>query len=188
MSRVRINLGSGKDIDENAVNLDRNPAPGVDVAADLRQLPFRSDSEDEVVASSVLEHMVSPYEALDEIHRVMNSSGTLFTRVPALGTHAAHADPTHVFLADLKSWRRIFKSYFKSVRVGSEGVKYRDNKVLVAINHLAVKALRFHELAQVWTFQCRGKLTTPVKDPQEWWINRDGSVSEFVEKERRIHQ
>jgi hypothetical protein len=121
--------------------------------------------------------MVSPYEALDEIYRVMNPSATLFARVPAIGTHAAHADPSHVFLADLKSWRMIFKSYFQSVRVRSEGVKYRDNKLLVAINHLAVKALRFHELAQVWTFQCRGKLKTPVKAPQEWWINRDGSVS-----------
>jgi Methyltransferase domain len=118
---------------------------------------FAADSLDEVIASSVLEHLYSPFPALDEIHRVMKTSARLLVRVPALGSRAAHRDHTHRFLNNLKGWREILGGYFEHVKVSSEGTRHRDNEVLTAINVLLVKVCRFHELAQVWTFRCSGK-------------------------------
>src|SRR5207244_3592830 len=84
-------------------------------------------------------HLRTPYDVLDEIHRTLAPAGRCTVRVPCLGTHAAHADPTHVFLADLKTWRQILAGYFEAVKVASEGVKNRDHKLLVAVNHVLVK-------------------------------------------------
>ena len=176
MKRLRLNLGCGREIDPNAVNVDRNPFPGVDLVCDIRQLPVGSRTVDEIVASSVLEHLLTPYPVLDEIHRVLRPSGVLWVRVPCLGTYAAHADPTHRFLADLKTWRGILGGYFHKVRVSSEGTKYRDNKLLAGLNLLLIKGLRFHELAQTWIFRCSAKREEARKNPTVWWLTPSGAV------------
>ena len=170
LDRVRLNLGSGGELDPAAVNLDRRPTRGVDVVGDARRLPIRTGALDEVVASSILEHFRTPYDVLDEIHRTLAPAGRCRVRVPCLGTHAAHADPTHVFLADLKTWRQILAGYFDDVKVASEGVKYRDHKLLVAVNHLLVKVFRFHELAQVWVFTANCPRANPQRAWLGWWM------------------
>lgn len=177
---MRLNLGSGGELDPAAVNMDRRPTTGVDLVGDARRLPIRTGALDEVVASSILEHFRTPYEALDEIHRTLTPGGRCMVRVPCLGTHAAHADPTHVFLADLKTWRQILAGYFETVKVASEGVKYRDHKLLVAANHVLVKVFRFHELAQVWVFTATGPLAHPERAWLGWWMEDEGEHPRVV--------
>ena len=176
MEPNRLNLGCGTTIDPDCVNVDRFPFRGVDVVCDIHLLPFASDSVDEVIASSVLEHLYSPFPALDEIHRVMKTSARLLVRVPALGSRAAHLDPTHRFLNDLKGWREILGEYFEQVKISSEGTRYRDNKVLAAFNLLLVKVCGFHELAQVWTFRCSGKRVPAQRRNTLWWIDEAGAA------------
>jgi SAM-dependent methyltransferase len=167
---VKLNLGSGNEPLAGHVNVDRRAAAGVDVVADVTRLPFAARSVDTVIASSLLEHFEDPYSVLDEIHRVLTPDGRLVARVPSPWAYIANLDRTHVFLADLKLWKEILRGYFREVRAHSEGVRYRDNTLLVLLNHVAVRLLRFHEYAQAWRLECRGTLPARTRAYIPWWL------------------
>ena len=167
---VRLNLGSGNEPLDGYINLDARRVPGVSVVADVGHLPLRERSAGEVRASSLLEHFRDPYAILDEIHRVLTPEGTFIMRVPTPWSMAGALDPTHVFLADLKLWRQMLHGYFGSVTVQSEGVRYRDHKLVAAVLHVMVQALRMHEFAQVWRFTCHGRRPTRTIAYVPWWL------------------
>jgi len=52
----KVNVGCGRDVREDYINVDNRKIEGVDVVADLRELPFKESSLDEILASHVLEH------------------------------------------------------------------------------------------------------------------------------------
>ena len=170
MTGLRLNLGSGNEPLPGWTNVDSREVAGVDVVADVTELPFGDGSADEVNASSLLEHFRDPYVVLDEIHRVLAPAGRLTVRVPSPWSQAGMLDPTHVFLADSKGWREILGGYFEHVRARGEGVRYRDSKALAAACHLAVRVLRMREYAQVWTFACAGRRALPHRAYVPWWL------------------
>ena len=55
-SRVRLNLGCGHIIVEDALNVDMRELPGVDIVAKLDDLPFAPEEVDEISSTHVLEH------------------------------------------------------------------------------------------------------------------------------------
>lgn len=167
---LRLNLGSGNRPLPDFVNVDSRALPTVDVVADVRSLPFEDGAADEIEASSLLEHFRNPYEVLDEMHRVLSPTGVLRVRVPSPWSQAGMLDPDHVFLADLKQWREILGGYFGDVKARGEGVRYRDSKLLVAANHVAVRALRMHELAQTWVLTASHKRAAPTRAYVPWWL------------------
>jgi SAM-dependent methyltransferase len=59
---LRLNLGSGHVPREGFVNVDARPLDGVDVVADVRLLPFESETVDEIYSSHLVEHF--PIEEL----------------------------------------------------------------------------------------------------------------------------
>jgi SAM-dependent methyltransferase len=167
---LRLNLGAGSRPLEGYVNVDVRERAGIDVVADVAALPFADASASEVQASSLLEHFRDPYSVLDEMHRVLVPDGVLVVRVPSPWSQAGLLDPTHVFLADLKLWRLILGGYFERVRVRCEGVRYRDSKLLVALQHVAVRVLRMPEYAQVWELTCSGRRSVPTRAYIPWWL------------------
>lgn len=167
---LRLNLGSGNEPLPGWTNVDNREIPGVDVVADVTELPFEAGEAEAVNASSLLEHFRDPYLVLDEIHRVLAPHGTLTVRVPSPWSQAGLLDPTHVFLADSKGWREILGGYFERVRPRGEGVRYRDSKALAVACHLAVRGLRMREFAQVWTFACAGRRPVARRAYVPWWL------------------
>jgi SAM-dependent methyltransferase len=151
------------------VNLDVRSVPGLGLRADVLRLPFADGAAAEVRAGSLLEHFADPCDVLDELHRVLAPGGRLVVRVPALGTNAAHLDPTHRFLADLHQWRLILRGYFGRVRVGSVGVKYRANPLLVALQRALILGLGFHDLGQCWVLTASRKRPVPSRAFRPWW-------------------
>src|SRR5262249_58577932 len=115
----------------------------------------------EIHASSVLEHFSDPYAVLDEIHRVLRSTGRVEIRVPSPWSVWGPIDRTHVFLADLRLWRDVLGGYFDRVRVRSEGARYRDNALLRGRTRLLIRVLGWHELTEVWRREGGEKLTPP---------------------------
>jgi SAM-dependent methyltransferase len=167
---VRLNLGSGNEPLEGFINVDRRIVPGVNVLADVTRLPFPQASVHEVLASSLLEHFADPYSVLDQIHGVLADDGELVVRVPTPWSYSGQLDRTHVFLADLKLWREILAGYFERVRVSPEGVRYRDNKVLVAVSYALIHGLRMFEFAQTWRIHCARKRRATRRAYIPWWL------------------
>ncbi len=180
MTPLRLNLGSGNEPLADHLNVDLRRVPGVQVVADVLALPFPDDSAALVRASSLLEHFADPYSVLDEVHRVLAPGGRFVMRVPALGSVSAHLDRSHVFLADLKLWREILAGYFGRVKVGSEGVRYRDSAVLVGLSYAAIHGLRMLELAQTWRFTCVGKRKRTVRVYIPWWLEEKYGIGPGV--------
>ena len=166
----RLNVGAGSRPVAGFINLDLRPRPGIDLIADVRRLPFRRHSIDEVQAIALLEHFDDPYQVLDELHRVITPTARVRFDVPALGTYAAHLDLDHKFLADLRLWSDVLGGYYRSVRVRPLGVRYRYSKLLVAILHVLVTGLRMYDLAQAWSFVCTRPRRRPERRYIPWWL------------------
>jgi SAM-dependent methyltransferase len=79
------------------------------LVADLLDLPFEDGSFDAVVAQGVLEHVIDPHRAAEEIHRVLKPAGLVFSTTPfVLGVHLPVADYTRFSrLAVIRLFRRF---------------------------------------------------------------------------------
>jgi SAM-dependent methyltransferase len=113
----KLNLGSGLDYREGWVNVDCNKEVKADVYALAHELPFENEEFDYVLASHVLEHIWSGYEArmrgdglehvLREIHRVLKWYGTFVTEIPShLSEGAVRKD--HYYIISLRGYKRKF--------------------------------------------------------------------------------
>ena len=86
--------------------VDRYPAPGVDVVADLTHtLPFGDRSVDRVYAVHVLEHVLDLVRLMNEIHRVLADGGVLHVLSPHWQSISAVGDPTHVKYLDVQTFK-----------------------------------------------------------------------------------
>jgi SAM-dependent methyltransferase len=65
------------------VNVDLRPGRnGLAVCADAHSLPFRDGAFGLIVAKDALEHFENPWQAMEEIRRVLKDGGTLVIWVP----------------------------------------------------------------------------------------------------------
>lgn len=82
------------------INLDLLHAPGVDVVADVEQLPFPDNLFQRIECDAVLEHVRHPERAMREIERVLAPGGLAHVVVPFC--HPLHEYPKdyHRFTPD----------------------------------------------------------------------------------------
>jgi SAM-dependent methyltransferase len=95
--KKKLNVGCGKDIREDFVNLDVVELPGVDVVHDLKSFPwpFEESQFDEIHMINVLEHLPETIKTIEELHRISKPGATLIIRVPYWNSPDMLADPTH---------------------------------------------------------------------------------------------
>jgi len=98
---LRLNLGCGRNIVADWVNVDWMALPGVNVVANLNDcahtpLPFADDSVDELLLSHVLEHVPNSLALMQELHRIAKPGAKAIVRVPYGSSDDAWEDPTHV--------------------------------------------------------------------------------------------
>lgn len=81
---VRLNLGCGDFPMSGWTNIDLEELPGVDVAADVRALPYEDNSVDEIYAGHILEHISirETGKTLDEWYRVLKPGGHITVTTP----------------------------------------------------------------------------------------------------------
>lgn len=117
--RTIINLGSGtEDMKREIINVDCYPYRGVDVVADVMNLPFKDQSVDMIVCTSLLEHVPEPEKALAEIGRVLKVGGYFYCAVPFMYPfHSAPDDYTRFTLG----WFRHRLVNFEFIRSGVDG-------------------------------------------------------------------
>lgn len=172
--KPRLNIGCGSEPRPGWVNADVSVRGGpIDLKADIRRLPFRPATFSQIQADSVLEHLQDPRIALAELARTLEPEGRLEVRVPALGSHAAHLDPTHRYLADLKHWQELMQEHFETVRAWSIGVRWRQSPSLVLTQRIFIKLLGWHDLAQCWILSGQKPRAIPLKlIPCRWWLDQ----------------
>ena len=77
-----LEAGSGPGFLDNVITSDVFPLPGLDLALDARQLPFRTNSLSAIVLVDVLHHISRPRELLSESIRVLRSGGRIIMVEP----------------------------------------------------------------------------------------------------------
>jgi SAM-dependent methyltransferase len=82
LGRWNLYIGGAGNRVEGYVNLDLFSLPGVDVAADAEQLPFRAGVFQRVECDAVLEHVRDPERVMQEIERVLAPGGFLHLVTP----------------------------------------------------------------------------------------------------------
>lgn len=100
MSR-KLNVGCGRNIIKDWINVDRIALPGVDVVADIdccadQPLPLPDNHVDEFLLSHVLEHLHHPLPLMQELHRIAVPDALAVIRIPYGSSDDAFEDPTHV--------------------------------------------------------------------------------------------
>ncbi|MFJ8580379.1 methyltransferase domain-containing protein [Micromonospora sp. NPDC093277] len=104
---VDLGCGATKQWPGN-LGLDIYPAPGVNAVADLSgSLPLADDSVDVFFAVHILEHLIDFLPLLDECHRALRPGGVLHVMSPWWHHVNAVADPTHVRLLDVQTFKGI---------------------------------------------------------------------------------
>jgi SAM-dependent methyltransferase len=100
--------GAAGSVPEGFINVDMEPLPGVDVAADVGALPFRNESAAAIECDAVLEHVVDPVGAVGEMVRVLRSGGMIHIVVPF--NQAFHAYPSDHYRWTLHGLRQLLES------------------------------------------------------------------------------
>lgn len=92
----KLNLGCGRNIKKDCINLDSVSLPGVDVVHDVESLPlpFGDEEFDEIRCDNILEH-IEYIPVLKELHRILKPRGLLRIRVPHFSSRNNYVDPTH---------------------------------------------------------------------------------------------
>lgn len=100
--------------------VDRS-APGVDVYADITNLPFQEGSVDAIVCCHVLEHIPDDRAAMAELYRVLAPGGNAYIQVPYSRTKDTDEDPSVTEPAE----RQKRFGQFDHVRVYGRDLKQR---------------------------------------------------------------
>ena len=92
-----LDVGCGSSKFPGSVGLDISADTAADVVHDLdvRPYPFESDSFDQVLMQDVIEHVESPIDVMEELHRVCRAGARIQLRTPHFSSVLAYGDPTH---------------------------------------------------------------------------------------------
>jgi SAM-dependent methyltransferase len=100
----KLNLGCGRDIKEEYINIDKAKISGVDVVHDLDKYPwpFKSNYFDEIYARDFIEHAKDLVMAMKEINRISRNNAKLRLIVPYWHSSCAFY-PNHNYFFNVDS-------------------------------------------------------------------------------------
>jgi SAM-dependent methyltransferase len=85
------------------------PSPAVHVVADARRLPFRDQTFDVVVSTEMLEHVLSPEQAVGEMWRVLRHGGKLVLTTRFL--YPIHSQPADYWRFTRYGLEHLFRGW-----------------------------------------------------------------------------
>ena len=115
--QVVLEIGSGNRATDDpcVVRMDVHLTPHVDVVGDAHHLPFRTGAFDFVFSLAVVEHLREPFNAAQEIWRVLKDGGYTYNECNFV--FAYHGYPHHYFNASLQGMEQVF-ARFRTLRTG----------------------------------------------------------------------
>jgi SAM-dependent methyltransferase len=117
--------------------IDINPSQGATYTGDITQRNefLKDETYDVVVCTEVLEHTLNPFDAVNEILRILKPSGLLIASAPF--NFRIHGPLPDCWRISLHGWKQLLRA-FSSVDVRSVDTSERD---LMPI-HYTVRALK----------------------------------------------
>jgi SAM-dependent methyltransferase len=82
--------GDNKGIQTRTFNTDK-----VDIVSDISMIPVDDNSYSNIICTEVLEHVINPNDAIEEMFRILKPGGKLLIGVP--GTSLLHFSPYHYY-------------------------------------------------------------------------------------------
>jgi len=146
----RLHLGCGRNVLKGYVNLDVQPAPGVDVVADLEgcdrsPLPFEDDTFDEVLAEHLIEHIRNVLPMMQELHRICKPGAVAVFKTPYGASDDAFEDPTHVRQMFIGSWGFFSQPYYWRADYGYRG-DWQPERIVLRVSAERHKGQSPHEV------------------------------------------
>jgi uncharacterized protein YbaR (Trm112 family) len=110
-AQIALDFGAGRqDLDDpRIIRLDLVFDRRLDVVGDVHALPFRSGALDFVFGGAVMEHLVHPREAADEMYRVLRPGGYVYADWNFLAAY--HGYPHHYFNATIHGVDETFARF-----------------------------------------------------------------------------
>lgn len=99
---IILNLGSGPTYligRRDIINIDAYAFNEVDIVADASSIPIEDNSADLIINIALLEHVKTPKEVINEIHRIIKYNGEIFCFVPFM-------QPFHAAPNDFQRWTK----------------------------------------------------------------------------------
>jgi ubiquinone/menaquinone biosynthesis C-methylase UbiE len=93
----KLNIGCGRDVRPDYINLDCAKLPKVDVVHDLNSLPlpFKDTEFDEILCSHIIEHL-EYIPLLRDLYRILKKGGRLIIFTTHFTSMTSYVDPTHI--------------------------------------------------------------------------------------------
>lgn len=110
--RKTLDLGCGNAKSPGAIGVDLCVDTEADVVADLNapNLPFKSETIDEVIMTDSLEHANDVRATLKQTARLLRPEGTIFIRVPHFSSLHAYSDFTHRHFFSAEGLRMLLRN------------------------------------------------------------------------------
>lgn len=157
LGKWNLYIGGAGRVVEGFINLDLYALPGVDVAANAEELPFRSGVFERVECDAVLEHVRDPIKVMAEIQRVLKPGGYVHLVTPFC--HPFHEYP--------KDYRRFtldgLKELGRGMEVVAEGWRTGPTATLLVMILEYVKLLLPFRAWRVVTHGVLGWLLFPLR-------------------------
>lgn len=105
-----LDVGAGgRRIRTDVVTFDAVKMPEVDIVGDIHHLPFEDASFDCIFCTGTLEHVSDPWQAVNELHRVLKPGGIVHIDVPFIQGY--HADPSDYWRFTVDGLRMLCRSF-----------------------------------------------------------------------------
>lgn len=153
------------------VALDVLSTPLVDVLGSGEQLPFKSDSFDLVISTSVFEYIPDPRRAALEIHRVLKPGGALMVSVASIFPRVGDDEHWRFFPAGLRFVLEPFAEVEIVPEVGSVGGFFR-----VMASSLNIMA-KYEFVRQVFRYSMIPALNLAGLLLDRDWISRNDQIA-----------
>lgn len=93
----------------NCLNIDIQPADGVDIVADIHALPNDIGQFDAIICTAVLQYCRNPFQVADEFLRVLKPGGLIFISAPWVQGYCPDTPDKWRFSGD--GLKEIFKDF-----------------------------------------------------------------------------
>lgn len=121
--------------------MDYSPAFKPDIVGDIHNMPFANEELEGILCKAVLEHVLDPIRAVDEIHRVLKKDGKVLLWVPFLYPYHSHSSEYGDYWRFSKdAIKHMFRNFSKLEMVESKGY-FKTMMELSPLPHFGQRAL-----------------------------------------------